>query len=161
MAKKTATNKEAKFKILPDEELDVVMRTAISETPRNGGGNGDAWTPERVMLRRKAVIDLIGKGYSNRKIKEDLMDRWCCSETAVETYLRDAWQYINKTNAESVAYTKDILLSKFEDVAQNALEAGDRKSALKAYEMIGKMTGQFTDNVEIKNKTEISFGFGE
>ena len=55
---------------------------------------------------------------------------------------------------------KDILMHKLEALAEDATNARDRKSALRAYDQISKLAGLYTEKVEVQQDTNIHFDFG-
>ena len=51
-------------------------------------------------------------------------------------------------------------MHKLESLAEEATEARDRKSALRAYEQISKLAGLYSEKLEVQAQTEIKFDFG-
>ena len=103
---------------------------------------------------------MIGKGMTRMSIAKDLEKRWDISNTTAYNYIRDTFKYIAENYKQDYDKLKDILMHKLESLAEEATNARDRKSALRAYEQISRLAGLYTEKVETSNTTTINFDFG-
>lgn len=151
--------------ILTQEQIDdIIMKEHHRLSPKtckNKAQKNNSWDEDVVVLRRRTIMEMLGKGMSKMSIAKDLEKRWDISNSTAYNYIKDTFQYIAKNYKEDYDKLKDILMHKLESLAEDATNARDRKSALKAYDQISKLAGLYTDKVEVKQDTEIKFNFGE
>lgn len=151
--------------ILTQEQIDdIIMKEHHRLSPKtckSKAQKNNSWDEDVVVLRRRTIMEMIGKGMTRMSIAKDLEKRWDISNTTAYNYIRDTFKYIADNYKEDYDKLKDILMHKLESLAEEATEARDRKSALRAYEQISKLAGLYTDKVEVKQDTEIKFNFGE
>lgn len=151
--------------ILTQEQIDdIIMKEHHRLSPKtckNKAQKNNSWDEDVVVLRRRTIMEMLGKGMSKMSIAKDLEKRWDISNSTAYNYIKDTFQYIAKNYKEDYDKLKDILMHKLESIAEDATNARDRKSALKAYDQISKLAGLYTDKVEVKQDTEIKFNFGE
>lgn len=163
MGRKKTTDKDDKFlkyKKLPDSEIDKIIIQATNSVLNKGGYGDDGWNETNLTYRRAAISNLIGKGLATRRIYEEMMSRWGINRRLAKDWLQDCWKYLGELAEEEVRYTAEILQQKIDIMAEECIAEGDKKTALKAYELIGRMNGQFKDNLKVENKTEVIFSFG-
>ena len=151
--------------ILTQEQIDDIItkehHRLSPKTCKNKAQKNNSWDEDVVVLRRRTIMEMLGKGMSKMSIAKDLEKRWDISNSTAYNYIKDTFQYIAKNYKEDYDKLKDILMHKLESLAEDATNARDRKSALKAYDQISKLAGLYTDKVEVKQDTEIKFNFGE
>ena len=147
-----------------EQKEGIIMGMIEKMRNRTSGGNRNnnkaTWGEEALMLRRQAIMDLMGKGKSRTKIVSELVERWGVNQSTAYTYVEDVNQFLSASYKEESDHLKDIIYHKLESLAEDALEHNDRKSALKAYEDIAKMAGLYEDKVKLENNTVIKFDFG-
>lgn len=150
--------------ILTQEQIDdIIMKEHHRLSPktcRNKAQKNNSWDEDVVVLRRRTIMEMLGKGMSKMSIAKDLEKRWDISNSTAYNYIKDTFQYIAKNYKEDYDKLKDILMHKLESLAEDATNARDRKSALKAYDQISKLAGLYTEKVEVQQDTNIHFDFG-
>lgn len=151
--------------LLTPEQIDKIImdehHRLSPKTCKNKPQKQNSWDEDIVSLRRRVIMEMIGKGMTRVSISKDLEKRWDISNTTAYNYIRDTFKYIAENYKQDYEHLKDILMHKLESLAEEASQARDRKSALRAYEQISKLAGLYTDKVEVKQDTEIKFNFGE
>lgn len=155
MAKKLLTQEQID-KIIMDEHHRLSWKTCKTKPQKN-----NSWDEDIVALRRRVIMEMLGKGKSKMTISKELGARWDISESTAYNYIKDTFKYIAEHYKEDYDKLKDILMHKLESLAEEATEARDRKSALRAYEQISKLAGLYTEKVEMQTETNIKFNFGE
>ena len=150
--------------ILSQEQIDdIIMKEHHRLSPKtckNKAQKNNRWDEDVVVLRRRTIMEMLGKGMSKMSIAKDLEKRWDISNSTAYNYIKDTFQYIAKNYKEDYDKLKDILMHKLESLAEDATNARDRKSALKAYDQISKLAGLYTEKVEVQQDTNIHFDFG-
>lgn len=150
--------------ILSQEQIDdIIMKEHHRLSPKtckNKAQKNNSWDEDVVVLRRRTIMEMLGKGMSKMSIAKDLEKRWDISNSTAYNYIKDTFQYIAKNYKEDYDKLKDILMHKLESLAEDATNARDRKSALKAYDQISKLAGLYTEKVEVQQDTNIHFDFG-
>lgn len=150
--------------ILTQEQIDdIIMKEHHRLSPKtckNKAQKNNSWDEDVVVLRRRTIMEMLGKGMSKMSIAKDLETRWDISNSTAYNYIKDTFQYIAKNYKEDYDKLKDILMHKLESLAEDATNARDRKSALKAYDQISKLAGLYTEKVEVQQDTNIHFDFG-
>ena len=151
--------------LLTKEQIDTIIRDEhhrlSPKTCKNKPQKQNCWDADIVALRRRVIMEMLGKGMTKMSISKELGVRWDISESTAYNYIKDAFKYIAENYKEDYDKLKDILMHKLESLAEEASQARDRKSALRAYEQISKLAGLYVDKVETKQETEIKFNFGE
>lgn len=142
-------------KLIMDEHHRLSWKTCKNKAQKN-----NSWDDDIVALRRRTIMEMLGKGMTKMSISKDLGKRWDISESTAYNYIKDTFKYIAENYKEDYDKLKDILMHKLESLAEEATEARDRKSALRAYEQISKLAGLYTEQVELKQETNIKFDFG-
>lgn len=150
--------------ILTQEQIDdIIMKEHHRLSPKtckNKAQKNNSWDEDVVVLRRRTIMEMIGKGMTRMSIAKELEKRWDISNTTAYNYIRDTFKYIAENYKEDYDKLKDILMHKLESLAEEATEARDRKSALRAYEQISRLAGLYSDKLEVQAQTEIKFDFG-
>lgn len=150
--------------ILTQEQIDdIIMKEHHRLSPKtckNKAQKNNSWDEDVVVLRRRTIMEMIGKGMTRMSIAKELEKRWDISNTTAYNYIRDTFKYIAENYKEDYDKLKDILMHKLESLAEEATEARDRKSALRAYEQISKLAGLYSEKLEVQAQTEIKFDFG-
>lgn len=142
-------------KLIMDEHHRLSWKTCKNKAQKN-----NSWDEDIVALRRRTIMEMLGKGMSKMSISKDLGKRWDISESTAYNYIKDTFKYIAENYKEDYDKLKDILMHKLECLAEEATDARDRKSALRAYEQISKLAGLYTEKVEVQQDTNIHFDFG-
>lgn len=150
--------------ILTQEQIDdIIMKEHHRLSPKtckNKAQKNNSWDEDVVVLRRRTIMEMIGKGMTRMSIAKDLEKRWDISNTTAYNYIRDTFKYIAENYKQDYDKLKDILMHKLEALAEDATNARDRKSALRAYDQISKLAGLYTEKVEVQQDTNIHFDFG-
>lgn len=150
--------------ILTQEQIDdIIMKEHHRLSPKtckNKAQKNNSWDEDVVVLRRRTIMEMIGKGMTRMSIAKELETRWDISNTTAYNYIRDTFKYIAENYKQDYDKLKDILMHKLESLAEDATNARDRKSALKAYDQISKLAGFYTEQVKVEADTNIKFDFG-
>lgn len=162
MAKK-AKKEEPKstFQFFTPEEQDAIIKAKLAQQSINGSKFNYRWSEDALMVRRQVIIDLLGQGLSHFRIQQELMSRWGVCKTTTFNYIKDAIEYMAESSKEFYKEKTDLMVSRLEAIAEDALAHGDRKSALTAYEQINKITGLYINKIDadVKGDVEITFDF--
>lgn len=161
--KKKETNNKGIFQFLTPEEQDNIIKTRVKMCPKRGGKVQRGWTEDALMVRRQVIIDLIGQGLSHFRIQQELMARWEISQTCAWNYIQDAIKFMGESNKEYYKEKTELMISRLEAIAEDALLNGDRKNALSAYDQLNKLCGLYVQKVDanVKDNVTISFDFGK
>lgn len=147
-----------------EQKEGIIMGMIEKMRNRTSGGNRNnnkaTWGEEALMLRRQAIMDLMGKGKSRTKIVNELVERWGINQSTAYNYVDDVNQFLSASYKEESDHLKDIIYHKLECLAEDAISSRDRQSALRAYEQIAKMGGLYEDKLKVENNTVIKFDFG-
>lgn len=150
--------------ILTQEQIDdIIMKEHHRLSPKtckSKAQKNNSWDEDVVALRRRCIMEMIGKGMTRMSIAKELEQRWDVSNTTAYNYIRDTFKYIAENYKQDYDKLKDILMHKLETLAEDAYAARDRKSALRAYDQISRLAGLYTEKVEVQDNTTIEFKFG-
>lgn len=119
-----------------------------------------SWHEAPLLLRRQAIMDLLGRGMSRQNVVKELMARWDVCPATANSYVNDVNKYIAESYKEDTISLREVIFHKLEALAEEALANRDRKSALKAYEQMSKLGGLYEDKVKVEADTTITFDFG-
>lgn len=146
--------------LLSQAERDNRIRSII-EVKKNSEGANRKWTEDEVTLRRECVYYWLGRGKSRTQLKVFLAELWDCTPRSVYTYIKDAEDALTAEARDNIEEYRKKMIEKLQRIADDAMAAGDRKSALLAYEQINKLEGAYTQKVEADIKGDVHFDFGE
>lgn len=142
------------------EERDNYIKDALARM-KAAGGRSKRWRENDIIIRRESIYYWMGQGKSRNALRLFLADLWDCSFHAVDNYIKDALDTLAQSSVEKNDEYRTKMIEKLERVAEDAMNNGDRKSALAAYEQMSKLNGAYTQKVEADLHTDIKFKFGE
>ena len=105
------------------------------------------------------VLDYFAKGYKRNEIAMLLMERWDVSQLGANQIIRDAQVYMIEADKEWAEHVKETLHLSVLKILKDCMQTDDKKTALKAIDMLNKMTGQYTEQVEIKTDEPLKITF--
>lgn len=158
---------KTKVSIFSEPDLiDGVIKNRINSfSPRGGKSNNKiaGWSEEEVELRNAVIYDYIAKqACSREETARQISARWNVSMTQARRYVRSAMDdfFANYTE-EDKEKLRRTYLDRLEAIQQEAIEARDWQSALRAQEIINKLNGLYEEKtkVEIEGKIPLTFDF--
>lgn len=141
------------------EEKEAIIMEEIARVKKKKMQN-QSWNEGPLLLRRQAVMDMLGKGMSRANTVKEIMARWSVCAATANAYVNDVNQYIAESYKEDSVSLREVIFHKLEALAEDAIANRDRKSALKAYEQMSKLGGLYEDKVKVEADTTITFDFG-
>lgn len=103
--------------------------------------------------RINVLIEKIREGYSRKELVQWTMDNFGFKYKFAWDYVNEAYQTLADYNDEDlIGNTRAIQLERAEAILKDALEHGDRKSALKALDIINRMNSLYVEKREISLK---------
>ena len=149
------------------EEIDGVIVSKINQFSRKGGTTKNdqlKWSEEELELRDAVILDYItAGGLSREKTAQQISDRWGVCMATARKYVQSAIERFCKNQVEE---TEDTIHKMMEEkllaILQDANDAKDRASSLKALDLLGKMYGTYKEksDVNVQLDGNISFDFG-
>ena len=149
------------YDALTDEEIDNRLCKCIDEA-KNGKCNYNyRWKDEDLALRNYAIWKLLYKeGRSRADSVRNIKQRWNISQKTAYEYIKVAENEVNETYDETIEQYRSKSMEKAQKLYKMAIDNNQPKVALQALDMINKLQGMYTENV---NKTvtvnEIKFDF--
>ena len=153
-----------KFGPWSEEEMDAIMSSTIQLVRESAPSNKKLlWTEEKVEIRRQYIIFYIGKGYTYVTIEKHLMEAWSCGLAVSKEYIKDAFKYVSEMQKEVSKHDREVMIQKYESIAEEALSRGDHKVATKYFDMVNKIKGLYVSKIDatVEGDAEIRFDFGE
>ena len=165
---KKQQEKEKKINIFSDpEKIDAVIKSRLSMFSRKGGTQKNdqvKWTEEELELRDAVIIDYITvNGLSRERTAQQIADRWDVSMNTARTYVKNAVQrFCDNVVEESEEMRKKLFEEKLQSIYEDAVNAKDRQSSLKAIDILNKMNGMYKDKSDVNLTVDgsITFDFG-
>lgn len=100
--------------------------------------------------RQNVIIDMIRKGYSRKRLVQWVQENYGLSYKYSWDVVAEVYKMLAETNNdELVEATRAIQLERVEAILKDSIEKGDRKSALKALDLINKMHSLYVEKKEI------------
>lgn len=122
---------------------------------------GKRVTEQEYRFRIAETIKRIRKGWTRTKCEQWLMDTYKIKETAAYNTVRDAYNKLSEKSDAIINNAKFIQVERIEDLLTEALESEDRKTAVKALDMLNKIYNLYSTKAEIQlNGKELKFSFG-
>ena len=151
--------------ILTQEQIDEMIKNEHKrlswKTVKNKPQKQNNWDEDILFMRRQAILKMLGAGMTKHAVVLELIPRWGICKSSAYNYIKDAFQFIADNYKEDVDSLKDVIMHRLEALAEDAIQASDRKNALRAYDQISKLAGLYTEKVEVQQDTNITFNFGD
>lgn len=155
------TLKEA-FETQKDEIIDSIIVSKLKQI-KGGGTYQYQWREEELVLRNMAIYNLLRKGLSQQRVKEELMKRWGVAYKTADEYIKMAVEALANDDAykEDLEKMRSVMVEQLSDIVEKARERGDMALSLKAYQELNKINGLAVQKVEekVENNTTITFDF--
>ena len=155
------TLKEA-FETQKDEIIDAIIVSKFKQI-KAGGTYQNQWREEELVLRNMAIYNLLRKGLSQQRVKEELMKRWGVAYKTADEYIKIAVEALANDDAykEDLEKMRSVMVEQLSDIVEKARERGDMALSLKAYQELNKINGLAVQKVEekVENNTTITFDF--
>lgn len=155
------TLKEA-FETQKDEIIDSIIVSKLKQI-KGGGTYQYQWREEELVLRNMAIYNLLRKGLSQQRVKEELMKRWGVAYKTADEYIKMAVEALADDDAykEDLEKMRSVMVEQLSDIVEKARERGDMALSLKAYQELNKINGLAVQKVEekVENNTTITFDF--
>ena len=155
------TLKEA-FETQKDEIIDSIIVSKLKQI-KGGGTYQFQWREEELVLRNMAIYNLLRKGLSQQRVKEELMKRWGVAYKTADEYIKMAVEALADDDAykEDLEKMRSVMVEQLSDIVEKARERGDMALSLKAYQELNKINGLAVQKVEekVENNTTITFDF--
>lgn len=155
------TLKEA-FESQKDEIIDSIIVSKLKQI-KGGGTYQFQWREEELVLRNMAIYNLLRKGLSQQRVKEELMKRWGVAYKTADEYIKMAVEALADDDAykQDLEKMRSVMVEQLSDIVEKARERGDMALSLKAYQELNKINGLAVQKVEekVENNTTITFDF--
>lgn len=113
---------------------------------------------QRVYEVYKDLIEMM----TVADIKKKYSELWNCTEQNINWYISQAYKIFDSNMEKEFAKLANNQISRLMNIGCTALQRGDLSNALKATDMINKLSGLYTEKVEanIKADSVIQVNFG-
>lgn len=149
------------------EHIDAVIKSRIAQFSRKGGGQKNClikWTDEELELRDAVIIDYLTVDcLSREKTAQQIASRWDISVKTARKYLADAiTRFCTNAVEENEEVRKKLFEEKLLAILQEAVEAKDRQSSLRAMDIFAKVNSMYKDKSDVNLTVDgnITFDFG-
>lgn len=112
-----------------------------------------------VRERKLFVFNKLKKGWKPRDIIEEVVDKYKLSNNYAEKFVYDCNKSYNESLKEISDNAANYCIGTLQGIISDSLDEKDRTSALKAIDILQKIT-KLTDNTQ-KVDLDIKFDFGE
>lgn len=117
---------------------------------------------EEIRIREGEVIKRIRKGWSRMKLIDYAMKTFDIKLTTAQNLVRESFSKLAHEADVAEQQAKGIQVERIEALLTEALESQDRKTAVKALDMLNKIYNLYSTKAEIQlNGKELKFSFGE
>ena len=149
------------------KKVDAVIKSRLAQFSTKGGTQKNSlvkWTEAELELRDAVIMDyLTVNGLSRERTAQQIADRWDITLQSARNYIRDAITRFSQNYIEiDDATRKKIFEEKINAIFEDAVDAKDRQSSLKAMDMLNKMNGVYKEKSDVNLTVDgaISFDFG-
>lgn len=148
------------------EQIDAIINAKLAAMPANGGkanSKKNAWTQEELEVRNAVIMQYIcDQGLSRERTAQQITNRWNISIKTARNYVKQAIEAFTSTyTEEDYEKQRQMWLARCEQILQDAIDTGDKQSALKALDLIGKSMGIYNEkkDVNVNGDIDIKFDF--
>lgn len=100
--------------------------------------------------RMKMIMDSIRKGWSKNRIYEHYCELWNIDRQMCYKYLHDVLIKLSDQYEKKADEVVNVQLERIENIIEESLKSGDRKTALSAIDLENKLHSLYVEKQEIK-----------
>ena len=148
------------------EQIDALINSKLENMPSKNGKAGSkvsAWKEEELELRDAVILQYIAEqGLSKERTAQQIFNRWNITISTARRYVAEAIKRFSQSFVEENAEEQRRLwLERCEQILQSAIDTGDKQSALKALDLMGKSMGIYAEKKElnVEGNVDIKFDF--
>ena len=147
------------------KNIDTLINTRLAQFPRKGGNGGKnaSWTDEEIQVIDSVIWSyMTEQGLSREQTAQQIFNRWNISLSTARRYVCECVKRMVKSfPEEEMEEKRKVWLERCESILQSAIESGDKKSALKALDIMAKTYGLYKEKteVELSGNADITFDF--
>lgn len=149
------------------DKIDAVIKSRLAQFSTKGGTQKNSfvkWTDEEIELRDSVIIDyLTVECLSREQTARQISERWDVTMATARKYVKDAViHFCDNVVEESEEIHRKIFEEKLQSILQDAVDAKDRQSSLKALDILAKSRGMYREKADVNLAVDgnIKFDFG-
>lgn len=112
--------------------------------------------PNKKTDSRKYVLRRLKLNHDIDDITQGLKDNYAIDEKEATSLIKSCRNYLNRQYKEYAANVAQTNIEMLQQIAHEALEDGQRKTAIEAIRELNKITGLYNDNPIINNTTVVT-----
>lgn len=112
--------------------------------------------PEKKTDSKKYVLRRLKLNHDINDIAQGLKDNYSMEEKDAVSLIKSCRNYLNRQYKEYAANVAQTNVEMLQQIAQEALDDGQRKTAIEAIRELNKITGLYNDNPIINNTTVVA-----
>ena len=112
--------------------------------------------PDKKTDSRKYVLRRLKLNHDVGDIAQGLKDNYAIDEKEAISLIKSCRNYLNRQYKEYAANVAQTNIEMLQQIAYEALEDGQRKTAIEAIRELNKITGLYNDNPIINNTTVVA-----
>ena len=112
--------------------------------------------PEKKTDSKKYVLRRLKLNHDVNDIAQGLKDSYSIDEKEAIALIKSCRNYLNKQYKEYAANVAQTNVEMLQQIAHEAIEDGQRKTAIEAIRELNKITGLYNDNPIINNTTVVA-----
>ena len=148
------------------EEIDALINSRLKQFPRKGGRSCSkhvSWSDAEIQIIDSVIWDYMAKqGLSREATAQQIYSRWDISLSTARKWITDSIKRIADTySEEEQEEVRRVWLERCEAILQDAISTGDKQSALRALDLMGKTLGLYkeTKDINVDGDNTIHFDF--
>lgn len=112
--------------------------------------------PDKKTDSRKYVLRRLKLNHDVNDITQGLKDNYAIDEKEAMSLIKSCRNYLNRQYKEYAANVAQTNIEMLQQIAHEALEDGQKKTAIEAIRELNKITGLYNDNPIINNTTVVA-----
>lgn len=112
--------------------------------------------PDKKTDSRKYVLRRLKLNHDINDITQGLKDNYSIDEKEATSLIKSCRNYLNRQYKEYAANVAQTNIEMLQQIAHEALEDGQKKTAIEAIRELNKITGLYNDNPIINNTTVVA-----
>ena len=113
--------------------------------------------PDKKTDRRKYVLRRLKLNHDVDDITQGLKDNYAIDEKEAMSLIKSCRNYLNRQYKEYAANVAQTNIEMLQQIAYDALEDGQKKTAIEAIKELNRMGGIGLNNTFVQNNTQINF----
>lgn len=146
---------------MPLAENPVERAVALRNKKYRPDGTKNLSPSETSQIITSFIYKRLREGATKSLLKKELMRTFSLKANRADAYLCSVNSLLKRSAEEVRAETNDYLITNVQAILEDAVASGNKNAALKAAELLAKLTGALDEKPDVDVNVNLGFDYGE